>query len=255
MKFFWVINGNQLKKYIVIAAALLFAIGITFAERENINVFAPVAKEPPAAIYKVNTKDKVIALTFDISWGSHRAEPILDILKEKKVEAATFFVSSQWAQDHPEIAKRIVEDGYEIGSHGYEHVYYSRLTDDEIKKQLSKAHHTLIQVTGKTPSFLRPPNGDFDQRVLNIAESLGYRVVLWDTDSEDWLNPGVEQIVENVLGHAHPGDIVLLHASDSIKQTHLALPTIIDQLRSQGYRFVTVSELLAGTKTESKEVE
>ncbi|MBO8172804.1 MAG: polysaccharide deacetylase family sporulation protein PdaB [Bacillaceae bacterium] len=253
MKFIWVLSAKKLKQYIVIVAAFLFAIGVTYAEKDNITVFSTIAKEP-AAIYKVNTNEKVIALTFDISWGNNRAEPILDILEEKNVKAATFFISAQWAEDHPKIAKRIAESGFEIGSHGYDHVYYSRLSDEEIKNQITKSHRIISDITGKKPRYIRPPNGDFDKRVLRIADSLGYKVIQWDTDSKDWENPGVNQIVQNVLSHAHPGDIVLLHASDSIKQTHLALPTIIDQLRKKGYKFVTVSELLSGTKTQTEEV-
>ncbi|MCG6197979.1 polysaccharide deacetylase family sporulation protein PdaB, partial [Anoxybacillus sp. LAT_38] len=75
-------------------------------------------------------------------------------------------------------------------------------------------------------------------------DEMGYTVIQWDTDSKDWINPGVDTIVNNVLSKAHPGDIVLLHASDSCKQTHLALPQIIDKLRADGYEFVTVSELI-----------
>lgn len=253
MNVFWVVNGKKLKQFIVVVTAFLFAVGIAYAEKDNIAVFTPMVNEP-TAIYKINTNEKIVALTFDISWGDQRAIPILDILQNKKVEKATFFLSAPWSQNHPDIVKRIMELQYEIGSHGYKHVYYSRLNDDEIKNQILKSHRILKDVTGQTPTLLRPPNGDFDKRVLKIAEELGYKVIQWDTDSQDWLNPGVDKIVENVLNHVHPGDIILMHASDSIKQTHLALPVIIDQLRAKGYKFVTVSELISGAKPQTNEV-
>ncbi|MNI85414.1 Peptidoglycan-N-acetylglucosamine deacetylase [compost metagenome] len=98
------------------------------------------------------------------------------------------------------------------------------------------------------------PNGDFDKRVLQVATDLGYKVIQWDTDSLDWKNIGVENIVKRVTTKAHPGDIVLLHASDSCKQTHEALPQIIDELRRQGYEFVTVSELISQGSADGKEV-
>jgi polysaccharide deacetylase family sporulation protein PdaB len=202
----------------------------------------------------VDTKEKKLALTFDISWGEERTGPILDILEKKGVKKATFFLSSPWSETHPEIVKRIKDMGYEIGSHGHKHVNYSSLTDEEIKAQIGKAHETLRELTGNAPNLIRTPNGDFDKRVLKIADKMGYTVVQWDTDSKDWMNPGTEQIVQNVVGKAHPGDIVLMHASDSCKQTHLALPTIIDQLRGKGYEFATVSELMAGTKVNTKEI-
>lgn len=230
-------------------------ISILYAERETISVLASGKPDQgPQAIYKVDTKEKKVALTFDISWGETRQEPILDILKQKKVENVTFFLSSPWSQRHPHIVKRIVEEGYEIGSHGHKHDNYSKYSDEEIRKQISKAHTILTEMTGKKPKLIRMPNGDFDKRVLRIADQLGYTVIQWDTDSKDWLNPGVDQIVHNVVSKAHPGDIILLHASDSCKQTHLALPHIIDKLRADGYEFVTVSQLLAGADTITQEV-
>lgn len=243
-----------MKQYLIIFTAALFALGIAWAERENIVVLT-TGKSGPNAVYKVDTKEKKLSLTFDISWGEERAGPILDILEKKGVKKATFFLSSPWSQSHPDIVKRIKDMGYEIGSHGHKHVNYSSLSDEEIQAQISKSHGILKDLTGTNPNLIRTPNGDFDKRVLRIADKMGYTVIQWDTDSKDWMNPGTEQIVNNVLKKAHPGDIILLHASDSCKQTHLALPTIIDKLRGEGYEFVSVSELLAGTKVQTKEVQ
>lgn len=251
---FWTVNARRMKQYLIIFTAALFALGIAWAERENIAVLA-TGKSGPNAVYKVDTKEKKLSLTFDISWGEERAGPILDILEKKGVKKATFFLSSPWSQSHPDIVKRIKDMGYEIGSHGHKHVNYSSLSDEEIQTQISKAHGVLKDLTGTAPNLIRTPNGDFDKRVLRIADKMGYTVIQWDTDSKDWMNPGTEQIVNNVMKKAHPGDIILMHASDSCKQTHLALPTIIDKLRGEGYEFVSVSELLAGTKVQTKEVQ
>jgi len=90
--------------------------------------------------------------------------------------------------------------------------------------------------------------------VLQEANRLGLTVIQWDTDSLDYRNPGVDNIVNRVVSQAHPGDIVLLHASDTAEQTHLALPKIIDKLRAMGYTFATVSELINHTALNSREV-
>ncbi|WP_035100084.1 polysaccharide deacetylase family sporulation protein PdaB [Aneurinibacillus terranovensis] len=251
---FWIYNAKRLKQYFIIFTAALFAVGIGWAERDNMSIFTSSNAEPHA-IYKVNTKEKKLALTFDISWGEQRTGPILDILEKKGVKKATFFLSSPWSETHPEIVKRIKDMGFEIGSHGHKHVNYSSLSDEEIKTQIGKADAILKNLTGASPKLIRTPNGNFDQRVLKTASSMGYTVIQWDTDSKDWLNPGTEQIVANVTKKAHPGDIILLHASDTCKQTHIALPIIIDQLRQKGYEFVTVSELLAGASVNAKEVQ
>ncbi|TGV17896.1 polysaccharide deacetylase family sporulation protein PdaB, partial [Mesorhizobium sp. M00.F.Ca.ET.186.01.1.1] len=125
MKFIYVVSAQRLKQILIIAAAILLTAGIGYAERDTIAAFSSNGnKQDPQAIYKVDTKDKKIALTFDISWGETRALPILDVLKEKNVNKATLFLSSPWSQRHPEIVKRIKEDGLEIGSHGHKHDNY-----------------------------------------------------------------------------------------------------------------------------------
>lgn len=252
MNYFFVVNGKKMKQYLIIVVAVLFAAAIIYAERGNVSVFS---QSDPAALYSVQTEKKLIALTFDISWGETRTKPILDILKEKNVNKATFFLSSPWSQSHQEIVGDIAKNGFEIGSHGHKHVNYSSLSDEEIRKQIRTAHQILTDVTHKEPNLIRMPNGDFDKRVLRIANELNYTVVQWDTDSLDWKNPGVDTIVNRVVSKAHPGDIVLLHASDSCKETHLALPQIIDQLRAQGYEFVSVSELMKQTTVSKQPVD
>jgi peptidoglycan/xylan/chitin deacetylase (PgdA/CDA1 family) len=99
-------------------------------------------------------------------------------------------------------------------------------------------------LTGRPVTLVRPPNGDFSPQAIAAARSVGYTVITWGTDSLDWMNPGVAVIIQRVVRGAHPGDIVLLHASDTCKQTDLALPTIIHTLRREGYRLVTVNQLL-----------
>ncbi|MBR2568328.1 MAG: polysaccharide deacetylase family sporulation protein PdaB [Paenibacillus sp.] len=252
MNSFYVFSGKKIKRVFFLVVAAIFAAGVVYVESDNITVFS---EGSPSAIYSVPTEKKLIALTFDISWGETRTQPILDILEQKGVKKSTFFLSSPWSKTHPDLVKKIADGGYEIGSHGHKHVNYSSLSDDEIRKQISTAHQILTDMTGKEPNLIRMPNGDFDKRVLTIAEQLNYKVIQWDTDSLDWKNPGVDTIVNRVMKKAHPGDIVLLHASDSCKQTHLALPIIIDQLRAQGYEFVTVSELLQQTEMNNKTIQ
>jgi len=251
MNAFFVFSASKIKKYFFLTIALVFAVGVIYTERDNITVFSP---QQPVAIYNVPTERNVVALTFDISWGDKRLEPILEVLKEKNVTAATFFVSSVWSQQHPELVKKIQDVGYEIGSHGHKHDNYSTLTDDEIRSQITTAHSIISEVTGKSPNLIRLPNGDFDKRVLKIASELQYQVIQWDTDSMDWLSIGTDKIADRVISRAHPGDIILMHASDSAKQTHLALPIIIDQLRDKGYDFLSVSELLTQTETQGQSV-
>jgi len=251
MNLFYTINGKKLKQAAFLLVTIIFAASIIYVETNHITVFS---YDEPSAIYSVDTDQKAIALTFDISWGDRSVTQVLDALKEKGVEKATFFLSSPWSRQHPEITERIVDEGFEIGSHGHKYDNYSTFSNEDIRKQLLAANEILTETTGKRPTLLRLPNGDYDRRVLQEANQLGLTVIQWDTDSLDYKNPGVDNIVQRVVSHAHPGDIVLLHASDTAEQTHLALPIIIDRLRSAGYTFATVSDLINHTALNSEEV-
>ncbi|PTX58221.1 polysaccharide deacetylase family sporulation protein PdaB [Melghirimyces profundicolus] len=254
MRFFVVLSGKRIRRALMAVVAIFFALGIFYAEKENIQVFMPL-QSGPAAVYSVDTDKKQLALTFDISWGEERTGPILDVLEQKSVKKATFFLSSPWAETHPDTVKRISDMGYEIGSHGHRHDNYSTLSEDQVRTQIRKAHQILSKLTKQEPNLIRFPNGDFDKRVLKIADDLGYTAIQWDTDSLDWMNPGKEKIINRVVSRAHKGDIILMHASDSSKQLHEALPVIIDKLRKKGYKFVTVSELIAGSEVELNPVD
>ncbi|MFC4765911.1 polysaccharide deacetylase family sporulation protein PdaB [Effusibacillus consociatus] len=254
MNVIWSFHWKQGKRIAILAIAMLLFAGVLYAEVGPSNLISiPTASTAsPGAIYKVQTDQKVVALTFDISWGEKTPGPVLDVLEKKGLKKATFFLSGPWTSTHPEIAKRIRTMGFEIGSHGHLHKNFSQYSNDWIHDQVKKAEEAIFDTTGVKTKLIRTPNGDFNKRVLEKLHSMGYTTIQWDTDSLDWKNPGVDTIVNRVLSKAHPGDIILMHASDSCKQTVEALPRIIDGLREKGYEFVTVTELIAGTNTRSK---
>ncbi|MCY0879840.1 MAG: polysaccharide deacetylase family protein [Firmicutes bacterium] len=207
---------------------------------------ASAASVPPSDRYSlrdVTTPRKVVALTFDISWGTVMPKKVFDLLKSDHVEA-TFFVSGPWARQNASLVKDFAQSGYEVESHGWAHVNYTSLSNQGVQDNILKADQVIYDITGQHPTFVRPPNGDFSPRTLAATKAIGYTTVTWGTDSLDWMNPGVSTIVRRVMTRIHPGDIVLLHASDTCKQTDLALPTIIRDLRAQGYQCVTLKALL-----------
>lgn len=251
---FWVLSGKKIKRFAVIGTALLFALGLYYANQQQINVFS-LQEEGPQAYYSVETDQKVAALTFDISWGEEIPGPVLDALEESEVDKATFFLSSPWAENHPDIVQRIVDMGYEVGNHGHEHKNYSEQDEKWMRDQITKSHQILTELTGRKINLIRLPNGDFDKRTLEVADSMGYRVIQWDTDSLDWMRKSADEIVDRVVSKVHPGDIILFHASDSAKNTAEALPRVVKEMRAKGYKLVTVSELIAGSTVETDPVE
>lgn len=249
MNFFFVLKGKSVKQILLVVIAAFFTALFLFMSNLSLSpVFS--TKDGPKAVYR---GEKDIALTFNIGWGDEKAEPILDALKKENVKAATFFLAGSWAERHPDIVSRIVKEGFEIGILGYAYEDYTELEDVKIGNDIAKAKEAFRKLNIKEIKLLRAPTGHFDERSLKIAERYGYTVVHWSVDSKDWTNPGVDQIVANVK-KADKGDIVLLHASDSAKQTANALPGILQDVRSKGLKLVTVSELIANGAVESKEI-
>ncbi|MFS0638124.1 polysaccharide deacetylase family sporulation protein PdaB [Mesobacillus foraminis] len=249
MNFFFVLNGKSIKQALVIVIAAFFTAWFFYAE--NIVQFPAFSTEDgPKAIYK---GEKDIALTFNIGWGDEKAEPILEILKKENVTAATFFLSGAWAERHPDLVSRIVKDGYEIGILGYDYKDYTEIEEDKVRRDILKAQEAFKKLNIKDIELMRAPTGHFDKRTLKIAERAGYTVVHWSLDSKDWTNPGVNEIVENI-SKAKKGDIVLLHASDSAKQTAEALPAVLDEIRSKNLKMVSVSQLIANGESNSSEI-
>lgn len=241
---------RSIKKFTTLIAAFSVFVGVATTPMTHPAKAAEKAK--PSAIYKVDTEQKVVALTFDISWGNKVPEPVLDILKQKQVTKATFFLSGPWTLRHPQIAKRIKTQGYEIGNHGNLHKDFSNYPDSWIRQQVNLSEKSIQQVTNVKTKLIRTPNGDFNPRVITCLNNMGYKVIQWNTDSLDWKNPGATAICDRVVKRAIPGDIILMHASDSSKQITEALPQIIDGLRAKGYKFVTVSELLSQADVKTK---
>lgn len=233
----------RLAAAVVLTAVLAWSIGQEPAVAEALPAALPVARGRERPIYRIGTNEPKVALTFDISWGTRMPGPVLDQLDRYGVKA-TFFLSGPWSERHPEIVRRIAGSGHEVQSHGHKHVNFSTLSAEGVVENLRAAHDILTRLTGQTPSFVRPPNGDFDDKSILAARSIGYETVIWDVDSLDWMNPGVDRIVERVLRLTKPGSIILMHASDSCKQTDQALPRIIEGLRGRGLQIVTLRELL-----------
>ncbi|PLR96414.1 polysaccharide deacetylase family sporulation protein PdaB [Bacillus sp. T33-2] len=249
MSFFLVLNGRSIKQLLVIILAAFFTAWFFFMENiVQMPVFS--TKDGPKAVYK---GEQDLALTFNIGWGDEKAEPILDTLKSNNVKSVTFFLSGAWAERHPELVSRMVKEGYEIGILGYEYKDYTELEESKIRQDLLKAQEAFKKLNVKNIELVRAPTGHFDQRTLKIADRLGYTVVHWSLDSKDWTNPGVQVIVENA-SEAKKGDIILMHASDSAKQTKEALPHVIQSIRNSNLKFITVSEMIANAKTNSREI-
>jgi peptidoglycan-N-acetylglucosamine deacetylase len=201
--------------------------------------------------YRQQTSEKVAALTFDDGPSPEWTPIILDELKKAGVKA-TFFMIGEHVVKYPEIAKRVVDEGHEIGNHTYDHhvlLYYKM---EELEKEIKDAERVIQNVTGKLTKYFRPPKAWLTaEEKIKIAE-MGYKVVLWSLNSKDWVTFHDKQITSYILGHIRPGDIILFHDSGGVfsteggsrVQTAKTVTRLVKKLKERGYSFVTISELL-----------
>lgn len=216
----------------------LFAIGTLYVQVSDL------INSGPIAIAGTRTEHKVVALTFDHSWGNKFTPAILDTLKQNNLKV-TFFIMGPWAKKFPEVSKQMVTDGHEIASHGYRHENYGDMTPEWVKEDIQKSHALIKEVTGVDPTLIRPPNGHYSQKSLKATDELGYKTIIWNVDSLDWKNPGRDVIIDRVMKRIKPGAIILMHASDTPVQTADALPILIQKIKAEGYQIITVGELLS----------
>lgn len=192
--------------------------------------------------------DKVVALTFDDGPNPSTTDEILDALK-KYGGHATFFVIGERAKQFPQTVKNILDGGNEIGNHTYDHTDLKTVSADKIHDEIDKTNDVLASEVGARPILVRPPNGSITQK---IAEDIGKACVLWTVDPEDWKYRNVDKDYNNVMDVVRDGDIVLMH--DIYKQSADAAQEIIRDLTKQGYKLVTVSQMIQIAQARGKSV-
>ena len=194
----------------------------------------------------VSLDDRVVALTFD-DGPSKYTNKILDVLK-KYDACGTFFLIGNKVDFYGDVLKRMLLEGSEIGNHSYDHKLLTRLSKADFQKEISKTQDAIKKVTGFTPTLFRPTYGGY----TNILKSYtDLKFVLWDVDSRDWQVKTKDKIIKNILPNVKSGSIILMH--DNHEYSLNALEDVLKSLKNQGYKFVTVSELLELKKLRESE--
>ena len=236
-------NAILSMKYGVLALAAFAVLkGVLAVTGANVTVSNSVnGRQLP--IYCVDTTEKKIALTFDAAWGNEDTGQILEILKKHGVRV-TFSMTGGWVESYPDDVKAILAAGHDLGNHSENHKNMSQLSDAEKKEELMKVHEKVRTLTGYEMFLFRPPYGDYDNAVVNVAKENGYYTIQWDVDSLDWKDYGVDSIIKTVTQHKHLGNGSIILCHNGAKYTAKALDMLIATLKNEGYTFVPVSELI-----------
>ena len=232
----------------VIRGAMALFILLAMVITQSISVSAAASK----FVTSVNTTSKVVALTFDDGADGANTNKILDILAKNNVKA-TFFLTGSGANNHPQYIKNIAAKGHQLGNHSYTHPDFTKLTATQMKSELDRTEALIKSLTGKTTKpIFRAPFGAVNSTVLSGVGAAGYGYTIqWNIDTIDWKGLTASQINTKVQTNIKPGSIVLMHTGAGAPGTPLALPTMISQLKVKGYKFVTVSQLLAYQNTST----
>ncbi len=231
---------RQKSDLMLVALVVCISIIFNYSGRTRLlSVFRNNSRELP--IYCVETAERKVSISFDAAWGADYTENLLKVLKEYDVKT-TFFLVGFWVDKYPEMVKRIVEEGHEIGNHSSKHPHMSQLSKEQITEELSKTSEKIEAITNKRVTLFRPPFGDYNNRLITTSREMGIQVIQWDVDSLDYKDYGRDAIVKRVLSRVKNGSIILFH--NNATYTAEALPIVLENLQKEGYKVVPISELI-----------
>ena len=192
---------------------------------------------------QVHIQGPYIAMTFDDGPSAEYTATLLDELKKRNMKV-TFFLVGQNVVDHPDLVKRMVAEGHEVANHSWSHPAFAKMSEAAVRNEIQKTQDAIAAACGVTPTLMRPPYGSITQSQKKwIPEAFGTQIILWSVDPEDWKKPGESVVRSRIVNGAADGAIILAH--DIHGSTVRAMPETFDQLIAKGYKFATVSELLA----------
>ena len=192
-------------------------------------------------IYSTECADKKIAVTFDVDWENSNTDELISILDEYDAKA-TFFITGDWCDRYPEDVKKFYDAGHEIENHSDQHPHVLGANVNDLIADTRECSRKIKMLTGEEPTLYRAPYGEYDDSLITTLDGMGMKVIQWDVDSVDWNDPSPADIKKKILKGVKPGSILLFH--NDLDNTTEALPEILQNLSSQGYKFVAVNELI-----------
>lgn len=231
------------KKSIIIALLIVSLFTVVYLSNLSlVNVsnayFVDIRKVP---VYKVETDENKLSISFDAAWGADKTREIMDICDEYQIKA-TFFLVGFWIEKYPDMVKEIYNRGFEIGIHSSDHLDMTKLSRSEIRDDLSKNLKAIEDLTGYKPKLFRPPYGYYNNNLIDVCEELGLLCIEWSVDSLDWKGLSAGELSGRVIKSSGAGSIVLFHNnSDNIIA---GLKMTLEYFKAKDLQVVPIGELV-----------
>ena len=239
----------MIRPVLFVVALLVILPRVISAQEKAATAPAPLPKKGVAekiTYSEVNVDGPYIAMTFDDGPHATNTPKLLDMAAKRHIKL-TFFVLGECVQQNPAVLQREVAEGHEIGNHSWSHPNLAKLSDEAVRSQLRRTDDLIFKTAGVRPTLMRPPYGELTKRQrIWVNHEFNYKVILWDVDPLDWKRPGPSVVAGRIIAGTRPGSIILSH--DIHPPTIEAMPQVFDALLAKGFKFVTVSELLAMDK-------
>ncbi len=221
----------------LILILMLTSLCILTFNNEIKSVFAPNSDN---LYYKGDISKNNISLMINVYWGNEYLPNMLQTLEEYNIRT-TFFIGGMWASKYPEELLKIHSQNHEIANHGYFHKDHNNLSYEDNQKEIMNTHNIIKEYTSLNMTLFAPPSGSFNDYTLQVAQNLGYKVIMWSKDTIDWRDQDVDLIYKRATSKLSNGDLILMHPTLC---TALALPKIIEYCQQNNFNIVPVSNVI-----------
>lgn len=238
---FFIFNKEKISSYLVAfsTVAVLFTMSIFVNNKQTLEVSSNTKENLP--IYNVQTEENAVSLTMNCAWNADDIDSILDTLNKYNIKI-TFFIVGDWADKYPEAVKKINENGHEIGNHSNTHPHINKLNIDKNCEEITKCSEKLKNITGKEVNLYRCPYGEYNNTVINAADSLNYYPIQWSLDTLDYTGLTGNEMWNRLDRKLKKGDIILMH--NGTKHTADSLELLIKNIQSKGFEIKKVSDII-----------